>query len=249
MGYIYLITNQITKKQYVGQTIREDIDRRWADHRNLRGIGRYLSSAYKRYGIENFKFQIICICFDEACNQLEEDYIKKFNTLAPNGYNLREGGMNSKQHPDSIKLRMETRKKTLDDRRSHGLPLLPPATEEQKKKLSASLKGKKREKMSDEQKVKISEAYKKIWEERRKNNTFDEHIKKMTKGNGNFVKGGPSPRRKRVGKYDDKGTLLEEYDSTVEAGIKNNISHQYISKVCKGVKYCKTAGGFVWKFL
>lgn len=106
MGYIYLITNTVNGKQYVGQTIRKNIETRWNQHRkcDAKSCGSYLLRAYKKYGIEKFKFQIICICFDEVCNQLEMEYIKKFNTLSPNGYNLKEGGHNSKHHPDTIKL-------------------------------------------------------------------------------------------------------------------------------------------------
>lgn len=105
MGYIYLITNTVTKKQYVGQTLRDDVRTRWRQHTwpcNMNS-GTCLSNAFNKYGVEAFKFQIICICFDEACNQLEIDYIKKFNTLAPNGYNLESGGNNRKHHADTRK--------------------------------------------------------------------------------------------------------------------------------------------------
>ena len=50
-----------------------------------------------------FKFQIICICFDEDCNKYEKEYITKFKSIYPNGYNLKEGGKNSHHHPDTIK--------------------------------------------------------------------------------------------------------------------------------------------------
>jgi len=112
MGYIYLITNMINKKQYVGQTLRDDIKTRWRQHTWRCNInsGTCISNAFKKYGVETFKFQIICICFDEACNQLEIDYIKKFNTLAPNGYNLESGGNNHKTHPDTIKKLSELNK-------------------------------------------------------------------------------------------------------------------------------------------
>jgi group I intron endonuclease len=112
MGYIYLITNIVNKKQYVGQTQREDIQTRWNAHKTCdsKSCGTYLLRAYNKYKIENFKFQIICICFDEDCNRFEEEYIKKFNTLSPNGYNLKEGGKNSKHHPDTIKKLSEMNK-------------------------------------------------------------------------------------------------------------------------------------------
>jgi group I intron endonuclease len=242
MGYIYLITNQITKKQYVGQTIRMDIERRWKDHRNCdkHSIGRCLLNAYLKYGIENFKFQIICICFDEACNQLEEDYIKKFNTLAPNGYNLESGGNNSKCHPETKKLISEKLKGRL----------LTPITPELLKKRSEAIMGSKNhnfgKKITEVRRSKLSNAIKKIWQERRDNGTFDLYVQTPPIV---FEKGRISENRKGVGKYDDKGTLLETYASTVEAGEKNNVHRQSISKVCNGNRKYKTAGGFVWKFL
>jgi group I intron endonuclease len=114
MGYIYLITNKETKKQYVGQTICKDVEKRWRQHRwpSNRNLGTYLSNAFKKYGIENFKFQIICICFDEDCNRFEQDYIKKFNTVSPNGYNIESGGSNHICHPDTKKKLSEINKGT-----------------------------------------------------------------------------------------------------------------------------------------
>jgi len=60
MGYIYLITNQINGKQYVGQTIQDDIKKRWSTHKqvNKKYIGTCLFNAYKKYGIENFKYYV-----------------------------------------------------------------------------------------------------------------------------------------------------------------------------------------------
>ena len=52
----------------------------------------YLKRAFEKYGIENFKFRIICICFDDDLNKYEIEYIKKYDTIVPNGYNLSEGG-------------------------------------------------------------------------------------------------------------------------------------------------------------
>ena len=71
MGYIYLIENIINKKKYVGQTIQENINKRWGSHKqvNKRFIGTILYNAYKKYGIDNFKFKLICICFDKDTNK------------------------------------------------------------------------------------------------------------------------------------------------------------------------------------
>ena len=66
----------------------------------------------------------------EDCNEFEEEYIKKFNTLVPHGYNLRAGGLNSKQHPETIEKRVSKLRG-----RVYGTP-----SEETKKKMSESRK-------------------------------------------------------------------------------------------------------------
>jgi group I intron endonuclease len=92
MGYIYCISNKINNKKYIGQTIEKDIYERWKSHLKKSSNCRYLKHAFQKYGKDNFNFEIICICFDNDCDKYEEEYMKKFNTIVPNGYNLREAG-------------------------------------------------------------------------------------------------------------------------------------------------------------
>jgi group I intron endonuclease len=243
MGYIYLITNTINGKRYVGQTQREDIEKRWKEHKicDKYTIGRCLLNAYKKHGIETFKFQIICVCFDEDCNKFEGEYIEKYNTLSPKGYNLKSGGRHGRHHPETIKLISEKLK---------GRQLTP-VTDEIRRKNSQSKMGDKNhnfgKSITEERRIKLSNAIKRIWQERRDNGTFNEYIKNSSVPFSQ--KGRISPNRKAVGKYDDKGSLLETYTSTVEAGLKMGISSSTIACVCRGVKSYKTAGGFIWKFL
>ena len=61
-------------------------------------VGKILFNAYNKYGTTNFKYKIICICFDEDTNKFEEEYIMKYNTIYPNGYNLMPGGNNKKHN-------------------------------------------------------------------------------------------------------------------------------------------------------
>jgi len=87
---------------YIGQTIM-DFKERVKHHFSKKSNCRYLSNALLKYGKDNFKFEIICICFDEDINRFEEDYIKRYNTIVPNGYNLKSGGNSSKQNEETKK--------------------------------------------------------------------------------------------------------------------------------------------------
>ena len=68
MGYIYKIKNKIDNKTYIGQTT-QDLESRWRNHRKNSSNCRYLKSAFKKYGVENFEFKLVCITFD---NQLDD---------------------------------------------------------------------------------------------------------------------------------------------------------------------------------
>jgi group I intron endonuclease len=94
---IYKVTNKINNKCYIGQTIQKDPYARWAKHKYdaKKGLNYPLYNAIQKYGKLNFEFEIIHIVnsLDEL-NQLEVKYIKEFNSLTPNGYNIKDGGNN-----------------------------------------------------------------------------------------------------------------------------------------------------------
>lgn len=88
---IYKITNMLNNKAYIGQS--KDIYVRWKNHKSdafnkLSEVYNYpLYRAIRKYGIENFQFDIIERCEYSKLNERELYYIKKFNTLSGNGYN------------------------------------------------------------------------------------------------------------------------------------------------------------------
>ena len=93
-----MIKNKINSKMYIGQSTQPDINTRWKTHIRSMNTDRcpVLYSAFRKHGIDNFDFKIICICFDEACDALEEHYITKYDSISPNGYNLERGGNKNK---------------------------------------------------------------------------------------------------------------------------------------------------------
>ena len=92
MGVIYLITNTCNKKKYVGQT-RDDPNIRWKRHLWGGDNDDYpLYRAMRKYGKENFTFEIIEEIDNSFLDEREKYWIKKNNTYVPNGYNCTLGG-------------------------------------------------------------------------------------------------------------------------------------------------------------
>lgn len=93
---IYLRTNLVNGKQYVGQT-RNFKQREYNWHNlNWGYAGKCIDAARKKYGTENFDTEILRECkTQEELNEWEMYYIKELNTKVPNGYNLTDGGEGS----------------------------------------------------------------------------------------------------------------------------------------------------------
>ena len=88
---IYKITNLINGKVYIGQSI--DIEKRWEDHKFYSGKeNTAIQSAFKKYGISNFSFEVIEECLKEELDAKEIYWIAKYDSFN-NGYNLTQGGM------------------------------------------------------------------------------------------------------------------------------------------------------------
>lgn len=84
---IYKIENLINHKIYIGQS--KHIYSRWCQHRH---DGRHgdtpLYRAFKKYGIENFSFEVLETCKIDEFTEKELFYINYYNSLVPHGYNV-----------------------------------------------------------------------------------------------------------------------------------------------------------------
>lgn len=96
MGWIYKIYNDVNDKVYIGQTVR-NVERRWQEHLNnaknhLKERKYAIYEAMNKYGIDKFHIEILKECPNNELNDYEKAYIKEYNSVAPNGYNLTYGG-------------------------------------------------------------------------------------------------------------------------------------------------------------
>ena len=97
MAYIYLITNKINGKQYVGKT-ENTIDERWKEHCNdytkERCEKRPLYDAMLKYGIDNFEIKELEYLKEggKILSDREIYWIEKLGTYGHNGYNATKGG-------------------------------------------------------------------------------------------------------------------------------------------------------------
>lgn len=86
---VYLLTNLVNGKMYVGQTIRT-LERRLKEHAEADSL---IGKAIREFGIENFSGEVLETC--QTKNQLNEReifWIAKLNCKVPNGYNVKDGG-------------------------------------------------------------------------------------------------------------------------------------------------------------
>jgi len=85
--FIYKITNLKNNKIYVGQKYKT------SDWARYTGSGPLIQLAIKKYGLSNFKKEIIEYCVSKEDLDIKEQYwIKTLSTITPQGYNICLGG-------------------------------------------------------------------------------------------------------------------------------------------------------------
>jgi len=93
---VYKATNKINGKSYIGQTtqklrVRRNCHKTQAFSNKIKDT--YFYRAIKKYGFNNFKWEIIEHCDSkEEMDEMEFHYIKQYNSFGDGGYNLTFGG-------------------------------------------------------------------------------------------------------------------------------------------------------------
>ena len=249
---IYMHTNALNGKSYVGQTAQH------LERRIRRGFIGYkgsvaLKNAIDKYGVGAFTTQILCYVenIDEA-NRVESSLIESYNTLAPNGYNLHSGGRNGyfceetkrkigkaikgRKHTESTRKKISegNKGKTVSDetrnkisKANKGRKLTP----EHKRKLSESRKGKtawnKGKPMLEVTKQKLSESNKgrKLTPEQR------EKISKVRKDKPVWNKGKKLPSHSEETKQKMRGRTAWNKGKPMSDETKQKLSESNKGKV------------------
>lgn len=246
MGYIYKIINIKNQKIYIGQTTKKRPTDRFSQHKYLalhsqqeKSIS-YLHRAMKSDGIDNFKFEIIEQVDNLLLNEREKYWIKQYNSLTPNGYNLTVGGQ--------------------------GTPgFSRPQSQEERNKKGNSVK--RYYQNHPQAREKVSQRTKELWKDpeyREKvisnNKKFYQQHPDMFKGKNNpmygrhhteealeKIRAHAATRKLKIAQLNkDTLEIIQIFDGVKDAEKALNVSHGWLSKAAR---QNKIAYGFRWKFL
>lgn len=116
-GEIYIITNIINNKKYIGQTVtylssgrKYGFKQRWGKHvrdaKNNNDECRVFNNAIRKYGRNSFKVELLIKCNINLLDMYETKFIYMYNTITPNGYNIESGGTKGKIMNEDTKLKL-----------------------------------------------------------------------------------------------------------------------------------------------
>lgn len=237
---IYAWENKINGKRYVGQST--DCEKRRREHIYTAKHGgkdkdRALYRAMNKYGIENFLFYIVCECELSELNDKEKFFVKEYDTMGSNGYNMTSGGdcnfIMTQEIKDKISQAKIGRKNTEEHNANISAGMMGhTVSDETRAKMSQAQIG---HKVSEETANKISVANKgrKLKEEKRA--SYASYWASVGKRCSRSVLW-----------YDENLCLIKEFSSLTEAHNETHISMSSISECCNG----KTAfvRGYTFRF-
>jgi len=107
MGCIYIVTNKVNNKQYVGQTIHTGAKRFYGHCRDDNILGR----AIRKYEKDQFIIKEYIDIRDDWMDWAEQEIISHCNSIVPYGYNLHLGGQGNRLVSDATKEKISKSKK------------------------------------------------------------------------------------------------------------------------------------------
>lgn len=232
---IYSITNIVKNKRYVGKTMHPK--QRWNAHKHLltseRHYNRHLSNAVKKYGIDNFKFEILEQFENINNSQLKEkelswmDFYKSYER--EHGYNLRRDSATNCFMAEETKILQ-----SINMRGSKNSNFGNKWSKFQKEQMSNFAKKRHKSGLfyTKEWKTKVAVASSLIWKNGDKKNKMAHKLK--------FIK-----RKFVFDQYTRDGVFVKTWNSVEDIILKNpSYKWQNIYSVCNGYK--STYMNFQW---
>ena len=181
--YVYVITNSVNGKIYVGQHVGDDLEAYFAHNVKAalanRGNKTYLYKAIRKYGADSFTIEPLIVDVKDkiALDEWEKLFISMFETQNSDiGYNITGGGggrlgthhKHTEEFKKQVSLRHKGKVTPLETRIKISLSQKGRKfTEEHKQALRLGQLGKKKRR-SKEHCLKISENKRRWWAERKK---------------------------------------------------------------------------------
>lgn len=229
---IYLITNNINGKKYIGQS--RNLVKRWNDHKDEARHNRstlLIHNAMREYGIDNFSFDILFECPIDMLDVWESDMIRLYDTFVPNGYNIRDGKKGISE---------EERLK-LSERMKENNPMKNPEVVD---KVRNKLKGVHTNRVTEYQ----IEVTKKRMKENNpmKNPEVAKKVSmKMTGRKQDKERVIRNSKHTNILQFSKDGKFIKKWDLVSDITKELGIDHCCIYAVLNGKQ--KTAGGYIWR--
>jgi len=253
-GRVYVITNLLNGKRYVGQTTKT-LRERFLKHKHKK-VDTLIHKAIKEFGEKNFTIEELDIGYSrEELHEKEIFYIRQLNTFEPNGYNLTVGGQGVKGY----KFSEEERRRLSNSHKGYVMP------QEQKDKISKSNKKPKTKQHAENISKGLKEYYKQnpISEEARKRMSearkgirhTEETKEKISKANKGRKMGEEEYKNYRI-RTEAKMRKVRNVETGEEFTNVNVASKQFdnpklakqgIRRVCRGER--KTYLGCRWEYI
>lgn len=256
---IYCFTNLINNKKYIGSTIQEPKVRYNQHiynmtHETAHQYNYPLYQAIRKYGLENFTFEIIFEkeCSEEEIRKIEKEYIIKYNSLSPDGYNQTLDTSHPINDIQSYKKMSETKRKkakevveVITDKKGAVIEIISKwrsiidcaeSTGLDEKKIASVCRG--------ERKTTGGRTF--YWIDENNKILVPEYKRDEYKGEKGTTQVQSSSRK--VAKINlETNEIIDTYATLALAARENNCDSSAISKVCRGVR--KKCGGFKWKYI
>lgn len=271
---IYKITNKINNKKYIGQSI--NIEARWKEHlANIHSDKQNLIyKAMRKYGVENFIFEVIEICNEDDLDKKEIFWIKHYDSYN-NGYNMTLGGQEGRKYDYKFLIsqyqKYKTVEKTAEKCGCHAHTVSRALKAHEITPHTKALGVSRKIRQIDPVSLTTINIYNSLTEASKalgKNNTtaishalsgktksaygfiwkdFNEDIEVLKQVDTKIKNMHGKEKLQQLDK--DTGEILNEFNSVKEALIflGKDSSNSGIYKVCKGIR--NTAYGYKWRFI